>query len=86
KLAIFILLTVLLAFVLFELYNISALYNDQVGMSEMVSGTSTQAEASQLNDFKFELNTWRAIYILYIVFYVGYVVRMFYKALKPVSQ
>lgn len=87
KTSIFIILTLLLLFSIYELYTISTLYNDQAGMSEIIAGTSnqkiSQAETAQLNDFKFELNTWRLIYVLYIVFFVFYLARMFFKALKP---
>jgi hypothetical protein len=84
-----IILTILLLFSLYELYIISALYNDQAGMSEILAGVSnqkiSQAEITQLNDFKFEINSWRTIYILYILFFVFYVVRMFLKALRPAN-
>ena len=89
KAIIFILLTILLLFSLYELYTISALYNDQASMSEILAGASNKkissAETTQLNDFKFELNSWRVIYVLYIVFFIFYVVRMFFKALKPTN-
>ena len=72
------------------MYTISALYNDQAGMSEILMGASnqkvSQAEITQLNDFKFELNSWRVIYIAYIAFFVFYVTRMFWRARKPVNQ
>ena len=90
KLIIFISLTILLLFSLYELYTISVLYNDQAGMSEIVMGATnqkvSQAEISQLNDFKFELNSWRLICSLYIGFFVFYVARMFWRAAKPVNQ
>ncbi|HXD93786.1 MAG TPA: hypothetical protein VNX01_11260, partial [Bacteroidia bacterium] len=86
---IFIFLTILLLFSLYELYTISALYNDQASMSEILAGAAnqktSQAETTQLNDFKFELNSWRAIYVLYILFFIFYVVRMFLKALRPAN-
>ena len=89
KAVIFILLTIVLLFSLYELYNISALYNDQVSMSEILAGTSNQNvpqnKTSQLDDFKFELNSWRVFYITYIVFYVFYSAFMLYKTRKQVS-
>lgn len=86
KLAIFISLTIALLFVVFELYNISNLYNDQQGMAELAEHTASFTPSSSLNDFKFELNTWRIIYITYIAFYLFYVGRMFWLARKPANN
>jgi hypothetical protein len=83
KTIIFILLTIVLGYSLFELYNFSILYNDQASMSEFLTGAANQkpspAETTQLNDFKFELNAWRTFFVCYIVFYVFYSIRLFFK-------
>jgi len=87
KVIFFILLTIILIYSIYELYSISALYNDQAGMSEILMGASNQntspTETARLNDFKFELNSWRIVYSGYIVFYIFYIIRLFWQALKP---
>jgi uncharacterized membrane protein SpoIIM required for sporulation len=82
NLLVFIFLTILFVFSLFEIYNISALYKDQVGMWEFEIDYNPSAhdakDLSNLNKLKWELNSWRVLFCAYILFYIAYIVRKVY--------
>jgi uncharacterized membrane protein SpoIIM required for sporulation len=81
KLIIFIAITVLMLFSLFELYNLSALYREQNEAGEAVIKNLTEQELHKQKVVLSQLNLWRMAFLGLIVFCIAFYARGLYKLL-----
>ena len=81
KVIIFIGLTIVLLFSIFELYNLSALYRDQNEVNELLARNLSQLDVHQQKASLVQLNLLRTVFLAFIVFYIAFYVRKLYKLL-----
>jgi len=81
KVIIFIGLTIVLLFSIFELYNLSALYRDQNEVNELLARNLNQLDVHQQKASLVQLNLLRTVFLAFIVFYIAFYVRKLYKLL-----